>query len=464
MANIALISCNLNWEPYPVYPLGMGMVAAAARARKHDVLQLDVLMYSESTAQLFQTLRSFQPDVVGLSLRNIDNVDSCNLIDFTASYVHMARTVRKYSSCPIVLGGSGYSLFPDILLSLLEADYGIVGEGEAAFCNLVDQLMSGVIPIQRIICSHNELAGAEFTASAYDSRLVSFYIAHGGILNMQTKRGCPYNCAYCTYPLLEGRKYRVRSPEAVVDDIEMLVGEYSVDYYAIIDSVFNDRDGHYLSIAEGLIRRGIRVPWIGYFHPASFRRNEVDLLKRAGLHSVEWGTDCSSDTTLEQMRKGFTWADVEHSNRLFADAGICNAHFIIFGGPGETELTLREGLANIERLHDCVVIAFCGVRILPNTHIHHRAIKEGVVTAEQDLLKAEFYFSPLITEPCLYETLRNSFNDRPDRIWPPSRDIAKVQALHSLGHRGPAWNYLLRKRNGEDVVNNATHGIKEYPR
>jgi len=182
---------------------------------------------------------------------------------------------------------------------------------------------------------------------------------------------------------------------------------------------------------------------MAFFRPQRFRREEVALLKLAGLAGVEWGTDCSTDATLGAMGKDFTWGEVEASNRLFALAGIPNAHFIMFGGPGETEDTAREGLANIERLEGCVVFAFRGVRILPGTGIHRRAVEEGVVAGGESLLEPRFYHSPEVTEDCLDAAIANSFAPRRDRIYPPGQDMERIQVFHRMGRRGPIWDLLL---------------------
>ncbi len=423
------------------------MVAEVARGRGHEVREGDLLRAGPALEPAVDAVRSFQPEVIGLSLRNIDNCDSCDLASYNDPYAELVRVLRHNTPAPIVLGGSGYSLFPEALLEQSGADYGVVGEGETVFCRLVDQLISGTRPEQRILHGDGALTGEMISAPTRDSELASFYLKEGGMLNLQTKRGCPHRCAYCTYPLLEGRTYRFRPPQTVVDEIEMLVTRYQAGYYAIADSVLNDQEGHYLEIAEELVRRDIRVPWMAFFRPQRFRREDVDLLRRAGLQAVEWGTDCATDATLEQMQKDFTWAEVEESNRLFAEAGLRNAHFIIFGGSGETEETVREGLANIKRLSDCVVFAFCGVRILPATAIHQRALAEKVVAPEDDLLQPRFYFSPDVTETLLGQALAQSFGTRPDRIYPPGRDTEKVRAFHRMGYRGPIWDLLLRKKD-----------------
>ncbi len=469
MANVLLISCNVTQEPCPVFPLGMAMVAESTMARGHHVVQWDLLEAGcpeevsgafcpedpkgalhkrvptpfPTSKRVASEIRSCRPDVIGLSLRNIDNCDSSNLVSYEHTYAELVGILRKHTSSPIVLGGAGYSLFPEVLLERTGADYGIVGEGEASFVRLVDELAGGRPPRQRVLWGDTELPGEAIGPAVRARGLADFYLRQGGMLNLQTKRGCPHRCAYCTYPILEGRTYRFRSPKAVVDEIEMLVTRYQADYYAIADSVFNDRQGRYLAIAEELVRRAISVPWMAFFRPQRFGREEVQLLKRAGLHAVEWGTDCATDATLEGMQKDFTWGEVEESDRLFAEVGIPGAHFIIFGGPGETEQTVQEGLANIERLSKSVVFAFSGVRILPGTAVQRMAVEQGVLTGEQDLLQARFYFSPGVTQQFLHQALRKAFDGRRDRLYPPGRDAPRIRAFHRMGYRGPIWDLLL---------------------
>jgi radical SAM superfamily enzyme YgiQ (UPF0313 family) len=450
MAKVFLISCNLAQEPYPVYPLGMAMVAEAARTHGHEVATFDLLAdLANDGGALEQAARaaaSHKPDVIGLSLRNIDNVNAAGLVSYSSPLVELVRRLRESCDAPIVLGGSGFSLCPEPILNLAEADYGVVGEGERTFCRLVEQLACGHAPASRILYAESPLAGEEIAAPARESRLAEYYLWEGGMLNLQAKRGCPHHCAYCSYPTLEGRCYRFRSAAAVVDEIEMLRDQYHADYLAFTDSVFNDAAGHYLEIAEEIIRRDIMIPWMAFFRPQRFSPEEVALLKRAGLACVEWGTDCAADATLEAMGKRFTWAEVEQSNRMFQEAGICSTHFIIFGGPGETAQTVREGLANIERLERCVVLAYPGIRILPGTAINQQAIDEGILYPQHELLKAEFYVSPRVNREFLHRSIGESFGSRIDRIYPPGRDQEKVRIFHRMGYRGPIWDLLLGQR------------------
>jgi lipid biosynthesis B12-binding/radical SAM protein len=439
MVRIALISCNATVEPYPVYPIGMGMVASAARLRGHEVLEWDGLAQGYEEA-LSEAVERFEPDIIGLSIRNIDNVNSLNTQRYIEHYRGVMAILREMSSAPIVLGGAGYSLFPERLLSELGADYGVVGEGEKVFCDLIERFKSGFAPAESILTG---TPLKKFSMPERDPFLAKYYQDEGGMLSVQTKRGCPHQCAYCTYPLLEGSCYRHRPADEVVDELLHLRDAYNAEYLSFTDSVFNDAQDRYLEIVEGMVRRELNVPWMAFFRPSGFDKETVDLLKRSKLHSVEWGTDCASDATLEAMGKQLNWRQVADSHKALTDAGVAGAHFIMFGGPGETAATLNEGLENIAGLDKAVVFGYLGVRILPGTHIETIAREQGVLADDSDLLDSHFYFSPEITRDDADAALRASFADRPDRIYPPEQDPVRVQAFHRMGHRGPIWDLIL---------------------
>ena len=446
MANIVLISANITREPFSVYPLGMATVAYDLRKKGHRVSEWDFLVEDQSVDNLLAFVRNKAPDIIGISLRNIDNCNSINSTSYTEFYRETVANLRKITKVPIVLGGAGFSLFPEILLKKIGADYGIAGEGEEIFAKLVEDLSTGNPPSKKIL--HNDLPvpATDMGAPERDDHIAAFYSKQSGMLNIQTKRGCPFRCAYCTYPTLEGRLYRYRPANSVVDEIEMLIKKHQLAYYFIADSVFNDSDGKYLEIAEELVRRKISIPWMAYFKPDSFKKDDVALLKRAGLDAIEWGTDCSTDATLKGMGKNFKWTDVEQSNNLFIAEGISSAHFIIFGGPGETKETVIEGLDNISRLDNCVVFAATGVRVLPGTPIQKHAISTGILSTDVDLLEPFFFFSPDTPEPYLDKAIRESFASRTDRVYRMGEDIERVNMFHKMGYKGPVWDMLLGKR------------------
>jgi len=213
-------------------------------------------------------------------------------------------------------------------------------------------------------------------------------------------------------------------------------------YIFFADSVFNDAQGQYLEIAEALVRQGNKLPWAGYFRPKGLTADALKLLKRSGLHAIEFGTDATSDETLYGMGKGFGMGDVFEMQALTSAAGIASSHFVIFGGPAENPSTLKQGLENMERLGDTVVFGFSGVRVLPNTPIYQRAIADGVISEQLDLLPSTYYFSPDIDREEINRQLLSAWRGKPKRIFPVAESTHGVADLHEMGFIGPLWDKI----------------------
>jgi hypothetical protein len=100
-------------------------------------------------------------------------------------------------------------------------------------------------------------------------------------------------------------------------------------------------------------------------------------------------------------------------------------------------------LDNIEKLENCVVFAFSGIRILPGTGLHARAVCEGVLTDKDSLLKPIYYFSPEIDQAKMNERIESAFHGRRDRIFPPSEGQIRMAAMNRFGYRGLMWDKLI---------------------
>jgi radical SAM superfamily enzyme YgiQ (UPF0313 family) len=446
MARALLISANVLNIPFPVYPIGLGYVARAAVDAGHEAVQVDIRL--DPPDRFLARIAESGADLIGLSVRNVDNCDSSNFCSSRDYYRDLVAKIRTVTDNPIVLGGSGFSLYAEPMMRLTDADYGIVGEGERPFVALLDAWDSGDMPARGLVAPSSSSGPAgDFGSPLRERRLVEHYLQFGGMINIQTKRGCPYACAYCAYPLLEGEAFRYRDAEDVLEECQALSEREGAEYIYFTDSVFNDSRDHYLRIAEGFIRRGIKTKWTGFFRPrAGWRKEDARLLHRSGMDCVEWGSDCSTDATLAGMAKGFDWAAVEKSNAVFADAGIANGHYFVFGGPGETRDTIAEGLKNIARLNESVVFAFIGVRIIPRTRIHRLAVEGGLVGPEWNGLQEAFYLSPGVTWSEIDAALRASFAGDVCRMYPQTGNEKIVSALHQRGLKGPLWDFMLKSR------------------
>ena len=355
----------------------------------------------------------------------------------------LVEIIRRETAAPIIVGGPAFSILPEVIINYIDADYGVVGEGERTLCDLIAALEAGRFA-PRIIENDNELLiGSEMASPRWDKDLVNFYIERSGMVNLQTKRGCPHNCNYCTYPKLEGRRLRTKEPEKVVEEIKQAQEMFGIDTIFFTDSIFNDKFDHYLILAEALLKQELALRWYGFFRPQGIRAKDLNLLKRSGLSAMEVGTDAACDATLAGLNKEFTFADVIEFNRACVKEEIPTAHFVIFGGPDETMATVKEGLKNIQRLERCVVFAFGGIRIHPATLIHARAMQEGVLNPKDALLKPVYYFSPNIDQAIMNEHIASAFHGRRDRIFPPTEGLIRMATMNRFGYRGLLWDQLI---------------------
>jgi hypothetical protein len=227
-----------------------------------------------------------------------------------------------------------------------------------------------------------------------------------------------------------------------VDDVELLVKAHGAKFIFFTDSVFNDASGAYLDVLREMKARGVRVPWSAFFTPSGLTPEIAALMKETGLHAAEMGSDAACDATLKGQCKGFTWADVVAANDLLMDAGISTAHYFMFGGPGETQETVRAGCENIKRLNCSASFVFMGIRILPDTELHRIAIRDGRVPADHDLFDPVYYIAPGLDKDWLEKTLTAAFRGVRNIIFPPDAMNDKLQLLHKLGYIGSLWDLL----------------------
>ncbi len=112
MKKVLLISANRMKKPYPVYPLGLDYVVGVLNAR-YETKILDVNELS-SLEKLGEQVRSYTPDYIGLSIRNIDNTDTINSKGFLSDYQQLVDVIRRNSQAPLILGAAAIRFSPRI--------------------------------------------------------------------------------------------------------------------------------------------------------------------------------------------------------------------------------------------------------------------------------------------------------------------------------------------------------------
>ncbi|MGD8389477.1 MAG: lipid biosynthesis B12-binding/radical SAM protein [Desulfobacteraceae bacterium] len=447
---VLLISPNALTTPYPVYPLGLDYVADAIRS-EHEVKILDINVEGGLEA-LGRAVRENGPDMVGLSIRNIDNTDKTDVYGFMEDYQACLKTVRKHTQAPVVLGGSGFTLFPEQIMKELKAEYGVLGEGErlAALLRAVekgedpahtpgiltrDMKEGACTPLDRTFTLRNPPEPSQ----------LEYYLKNGGMLNLQTKRGCPFKCIYCTYPRIEGERLRRIPPEAAAERA-LRLQEAGARYFFVTDSAFNADCAHSSQVAEAFMDAGVSIPWGAFFAPTPPPEGYFQTLARAGLTHVEFGTESLSDRMLATYRKPFRVDHAIQAHERAREAGLYVAHYFLLGGPGENAETIEETLSNISRLEKSVFIFFCAVRIYPHTALYDVAVEEGQISRDQSLLGPVFYEPEQIGSDEIVRRVAERADGRFNWVTGTGGETAAkvIARLYSRGHTGPLWEYLIR--------------------
>ena len=449
MKKVLLISANMMKKPYPVYPLGLDYVAGAL-ASSYATRILDMNEFSSLDA-LGEQVRQYAPDYIGLSIRNIDNTDSINSKGFLSDYQDLVRAIRRNSNATLILGGSGYTIFPVEFIRALDADYGIAGEGER-FPALLEALENGadVTAIPGIVTKLSSTviyrAWEGNMQRVFDPAAshTKYYLSYGGMLNLQTKRGCPFRCSYCTYPHIEGHKMRFFDPRDIARQARELQ-DAGAKYIFMTDSAFNASYDHSLQVAEALMDARISIPWGGFFAPTVPPDDYYQKLASAGLTHVEFGTESMCKTMLQSLQKPFVPDDVFQAHSRALAAGLSIAHYFLLGGPGESEETIAETLKGVDQLEKAVFFFFCGIRIYPHTSLYDTAVREGQIAPSQNLLEPVFYRSPFISDVEIMKRVEAHADGRLNWLIGAGESKATriLPRLYDRGHTGPLWEHLI---------------------
>jgi radical SAM superfamily enzyme YgiQ (UPF0313 family) len=411
---VLLINSNRKRDLLAAPPIGLCYVAGAAEAAGHTVQVLDLCFVRYRLGEtLRRAIEDFQPDVIGLSIRNIDNVNMLRPVSYLPDVVKITEHIRRSRDAVLILGGSGASLMPEHVLRLLGADFVVVSDGEECFVNLLACLEKGESPLT--VPGVGTIVDDAFVLN--EPRLIDFrsiapnlgrwidmnpYQKIGSSYNVQTKRGCRKRCIYCTYnQSLEGNQLRLRPPVEVVDEIEETLHKYKPKSFEFVDSVFNDPVEHSVAILEEIVRR----PWKADFtamgiHPRNLDGTYLDLLWRAGFRSFMITPESASEEMLHNYRKGFGLEDVVHAAEAINRTGFAAWWFFMIGGPRESNDTLQESLdfalkwlQRRGRPVTHVAHYFLGVRVYPRTELWDIALEEGFVKPLDDPLETLWYLS-----------------------------------------------------------------------
>ena len=404
---ILFVSTNRLKRIMPPMPLGLASVIAQIDESRHEIEVLDLMFAERPEVELKARLASFSPDLIALSIRNVDNQSYYHTEYLLPEDKKVIEWCREASAATLVVGGTAFSVSPVAILEYLGADFGIAGEGEIAFRELVERIDRGedASDIPGLVWRAPD--GVTANPPEHIEQLDSLrlprrdlfdnqrYADEGGIANILLKQGCSFDCLYCDSPHVMGRRLRMKSPRKVADELAAME-ELGIGLSFFTDAIFNYPVDYAREVCKEIIQRRLKIRWIGAVHPAFVDRELIELMREAGCAVVSLGCDSCSERMLEVLRKGFTKEQLRAAAELLEEMEIRYILGLLIGAPGENRQTVDESIEFLSRRSPLMVDFCLGIRLMPHTELFEIAVREGMVSADDPLMEPRFYISPQI--------------------------------------------------------------------
>ena len=465
---------NPNQMKPPVAPLALDYLAHALKQRGFQIDLLDLCFSPDISHDIESYLARNDVLAVAVTLRNTDDTYLASQDFCMDRYKQTVDLLKAKADAPIILGGSGFSIMPQVILDYYGLGLGIWGEGELSLPLLLEMIAAkqdyrdvpGVIYRDGRAFYFNKPQYLDLSRIAAPERSAVDnyrYFIEGGMGGVESKRGCPKGCIYCADPVGKGKKLRLRSPHSVADEIEFLL-EMGINHLHFCDSEFNIPEGHAHDICLELVRRGLgdKVRWYAYASPVPFPQELAALCRKSGCAGIDFGVDSGCDDMLRRLGREFSVADLSRTAEVCHQEGIVFMYDLLLGGPGETRESMRETIEIMKRLSPDRVGTALGVRICSQTKMAALVQKQGplnenpnlhgTIAGNDNFFKPIFYLSASLGPDApeylaqLIEKDERFFFVSPsgaERNYNYNDNTVLVNAIKA-GHRGAFWDILRR--------------------
>lgn len=367
-------------------PLGiMQLKAYIEKYTSHEVIIYDSLIHRANYEKVAKFIKKISPQVVGISTFTHSLVD----------VVETARAIKKVNPLlHVVLGGPHTYSFPDesrYLLDLGCIDSIILGDGEETFKAILEALdkkggfeeITGIIykdKRQNVIRRGNPVFIDNLNALPFPSRNLyrfqCYYTpaSHGHLMTtMITSRGCPYNCKFCNVQ----RKYRARSIENVVDEME-LCSKSGFKEIFFIDDTFNISAGRVVQLSEEILRRGLKIEWGCKARCDNIDKETLKIARRSGCIRIHYGVETGMDKGLDSIAKRVTLKTVRGALNETKKAGIRTVAYFMIGCPHERDKSDILKTINFANSLPADFAVFSLLSPYPDTPFYREGVERGV--------------------------------------------------------------------------------------
>lgn len=385
--NPSIIEEERGYNP----PLGVLTLAGYLEHHTdHDVRVLDAQVERMDYGQIQTYAESFRPDVAGITAMTFTLLDVLKTIEA----VKAGRQDTK-----IVVGGPHVHLFPEETINLGNVDFAVMGEGEIAFKELLDYIDSpealrdvqglvfkdgdemvntGARPLMRDLDALPFAARHLTPVNKYSSLLMK----RDPVTTVFTSRGCPFRCTFCDRPNL-GKRFRVRSPKNVVDELEACT-KMGIYEFLIYDDTFTCQKQRVIDICQEIRRRKLDIGFDVRTRVDTVNEEMIKEMAMAGCGGIHYGVEAGTERILKILKKEITIDRVKHIVKVTQQAGIPVLAYFMIGNPTET----REDIFTTFRVINDVSPDYVHMTILspfPGTALYQDALNRGVI--ERDVWK-----------------------------------------------------------------------------
>lgn len=333
--NVLLINPNRYKYP-PVPPIGLEYLAGSLEREGHSVEILDLCFSENIYEDIDNSLISFEPDIVGLTVRNVDTVLYHTNEFFLDEIKDIIKYIKSKTSIKVIIGGSGLLTNPEGIFEYLEADFAIVGPAEKSFTEFLKD-------INDFNWTKNILYGTFDTDFKCPRRPFKIdykkYFDLGGIAGFETHKGCSSSCVYCVEA---NSRVTFKDIPDVILEIKLLV-DRGYNHFHLCDSEFNESLEFSIDFCEALKKSGMNIRWAVYMKPAEFSKKLFKLMKETGVYLITLTVDTWKKCTEY-------WGDIEKFVFTAKPLGLKIAIDLLAGFPYETEEDTLECLNILRRL------------------------------------------------------------------------------------------------------------------
>jgi hypothetical protein len=338
--DVLLINPNRFHSP-PVPPIGLEYVAATIEHGGHRAKIVDLCFSENIDGDLDNALNGFNPDVVGISVRNVDSVLFPRNEFYLSGIRDIVRHLKSSYGAKVLLGGVGLSANPQGVFSYLEADYAFVGPAEEELRGFLTQIGDS-LPAGSIYYGQ---CASDFSCArrSVDIDYIEYY-RKGGIAGFETHKGCSSSCAYC---LEANSRVTFKKTEHILEEIRGFVDAGHNNFH-LCDPEFNEDLDFSIVVCNALKSAGMDLRWAVYMKPTNYNRKLFRLMKETGVYLITLTVDSFNKCSMY-------WSDVEKIVFNAKSSGISLAVDFLAGFPYEEESVLIGCLDLFRRVQPDVV-------------------------------------------------------------------------------------------------------------